>query len=389
MSPRALPLGMALAALLAASAEAAVKPITLGAGDFPGVAVDDAGGAYIAWRGPQDAARKRPLMFCRVPKGATACVGGARALPLPNSIDARPFVFVSGARVLVLASAVENTAGEVVYLTTSGDGGATFGPARSVGQLGSLSDAVAGPGDTISFVTTWASNLRFVNIPADATTIVPRYAQMSVPDSELDFGTVGLDGATPFVLLHDFAGNAAWRRFVSGDLNNDANWTAMSTPGYLGESPHLSSGPLGLFAAGRIKPPSLRPAVLKFAGSGFAAPATIDTTTSGNPIVAQDAGKRLHAIYGSSKLRYAFSDNGTTWKTQVLVDEVVVGAAERRRRARPLRRRRLLERHLPRHRPARAARHEHGHGRSRALQDVADRRRQRDADRPEGLRPAS
>ena len=56
----------------------------------------------------------------------------------------------------------------------------------------------------------------------------------------------------------------------------------------------------------------------KFAGSGFSAPATIDTT-SANPVIGQDAGKRLHAVYGSFDLKHAVSDNGTAWQAETLV----------------------------------------------------------------------
>jgi hypothetical protein len=301
-----------------ATAAAVVTPLTLGPGDFPGVAVDGAGTAYVAWKGPRTT---NALMFCRVARSAGACDGGARALPLPGPTTARPFVFVTGNRVLVLASAFQNTSGDTIFLTTSNDGGTTFGPAVSLGYLGSLQDAVAGPGDTISFVTYWSGNARFQNVPISATGPEPTYATLSTSGNEFDFPAVDLDGVAPFVLLHNPNGDAVWRRWKgTGSFNDAANWTTASTPGYLGEEPGLTGGPLGLFAIGRIKPPSLRPAVLKFAGSGFATPATIDATASGNPVVEQDAAKRLHAVYGSLKLRYAYSDNGTAWKVQDLVD---------------------------------------------------------------------
>ena len=101
-------------------------------------------------------------------------------------------------------------------------------------------------------------------------------------------------------------------------MNDEANWSAASTPGYLGEEPGLAGGPLGLFASGRLGPTSTRPVVRRFAGSGFSAPATIDTT-SANPVIGQDAGKRLHAVYGSFDLKHAVSDNGTAWRAETLV----------------------------------------------------------------------
>lgn len=308
------------AALLpAASASAAVTPLTLGKGDYPSVGVDTAGNAYVVWNGPR-VANVSPLMFCRVSTGASACDGGARALEVPGSSESRPFVFVSGQRVLVAQSRfAADPAVRGVYLITSADGGATFGLARNVGDLGLMLDAVAGPGDTISFVTSSAVNLRFQNVAADATVPAPTYATLSPGGgSALRLGAVDLDGGTPFVLLYDAAGNAAWRRHNGGDPNDAASWSATSTPGYLGEEPGLAGGPLGLFASGRLGPTSTRPIVRRFAGSGFAAPVTIDTT-SANPVIGQDAGKRLHAVYGAFDLKHAVSDNGTTWKAETLV----------------------------------------------------------------------
>jgi hypothetical protein len=304
----------------AAAASAATTPITLGQGQSPGVAVDAAGTAYAAWRGPDQTGVGNPLLFCRLPKSATACDGGARTLSAPGSGDSQPFVFVSGTRVLVLQSRFLSSGGPAVYLLSSNDGGATFGPAQNVGNLGTLQDAVAGPGDTISFVTTYAVNLRFANISANAPAPAPRYANLSSPDDQRDLGVVGLHDGAPFVLLYDgFNGDAAWRRWKgSGDMNDEANWSAASTPGYLGEEPDLASGPLGLFAGGRQGPSSTRPVVRRFEGAGFAAPAVIEDT-SANPSIAQDPGGRLHAAYGSSDRKHAYSDDGVSWKVETLV----------------------------------------------------------------------
>jgi hypothetical protein len=83
--------------------------------------------------------------------------------------------------------------------------------------------------------------------------------------------------------------------------------------------------------------PSLAPAVFKFAGAGFAAPAAIDTRASANPVVEQDAGKRMHAVYPNAELghehriAHAVSDNGTIWREETLVTDA--GAADRARLA--------------------------------------------------------
>lgn len=295
--------------LLAATAQAkAATPITLGEGSLAGVALDGSGTAHVAWQG----AGAHPLQYCRVPTGASACDGGVKTLVASGS-DYQPSVLVVGGRIVVLHNRRD------VEMLTSSDGGTTFGPVRTLGDQELLLDAVAGPGDTISYVGEFSNNLRFHNVGLDATGPTA-FATLSPPNSALDFGAVDLDGATPFVLLHDSSGNAAWRRYKgSGDLNSEANWTTTSTPGYLGEEPGLSGGPLGLFATGRLSASSTRPVVRRFEGSGFGDPVVIDAQASANPTVAQDPGRRLHAVYGSSDLRHAYSDDGRAWTVERLV----------------------------------------------------------------------
>jgi len=299
-------------------AAAAVTPLTLGKGDFPSVAVGGDGTAHVAWRGPSDGSNVSQLMFCRVPKGASACAGGARALPVPGTGESRPFVLPYERGIVVVQSRLSNDpAVRGLYVIISTDGGATFGTAYKAADVGLLLDAVGGPGSTVSAVGSYASNLRYVNF-AFGIPETP-FATLSSPGTG-DLGAVALlNAATPFVLLYDGSGNAAWRHYDgSGDLNDEANWSAASTPGYLGEQPGLAHGTLGLFATGRLGPTSTRPAVRKFAGTGFAAPSTIDTT-SANPVIAEDGGKRLHAVYGGFDLRHAVSDNGTAWRAETLV----------------------------------------------------------------------
>src|SRR5687768_10530107 len=64
----------ALALLPAASASAAVTPITLGKGSVPGVAVDANGTAHVAWH--PDVNGDAPLKYCKVSRGARTCDGG-------------------------------------------------------------------------------------------------------------------------------------------------------------------------------------------------------------------------------------------------------------------------------------------------------------------------
>jgi hypothetical protein len=90
-----------LAAALGAPAGAlAAAPLTIGSGHKPGVAVDGAGTAYIAWYGPES--KVTSLHFCRLPRGAGAC-DVASTIAAPGTTLSRPFVTVDGTTVRVVS----------------------------------------------------------------------------------------------------------------------------------------------------------------------------------------------------------------------------------------------------------------------------------------------
>ena len=122
----------AIAAIAAVAAPAAAGAVTIGPANVfgaPGVAVDAAGTAYIAWRGPE--AGLGSLQFCRLPRGAAAC-DVRSAIPAPGDTVTRAFVVVSGARVVVLQYRYGVEVG--MYAFTSTDRGVTFGPALRSGR---------------------------------------------------------------------------------------------------------------------------------------------------------------------------------------------------------------------------------------------------------------
>ena len=82
-----------LAAMLVAVPAHASTATTVGRGYAPGVAVDAAGTAYIAWVGEE--AGTTSLNFCRLPRGAAAC-DVAHPIVTPATALHRPFVTVSG-----------------------------------------------------------------------------------------------------------------------------------------------------------------------------------------------------------------------------------------------------------------------------------------------------
>ncbi|MDX6224600.1 MAG: hypothetical protein QOE64_976, partial [Frankiales bacterium] len=92
-----LAVAMVLVGLVAPATGAA---FTIGVGSQPGVAVDAAGTAYVAWNqtGRPDPV---PLEFCKIPRGATSCTPAT--LTVPGTVQRAPFVFVRGTRVIVVS----------------------------------------------------------------------------------------------------------------------------------------------------------------------------------------------------------------------------------------------------------------------------------------------
>ena len=90
--------GALLVALVLPTAARAVSPLTIGTGHKPGVAVDAAGTAYIAWYGGESTSSS--LQFCRLPRGASACAQRGQIATSQDSLS-RPFVTVSGSAVRI------------------------------------------------------------------------------------------------------------------------------------------------------------------------------------------------------------------------------------------------------------------------------------------------
>ena len=121
---------------------------TIGHGFGPGLAVDAAGTAYIAWSG---SANRAPLRFCRLPRGASAC-DIAHAIVAPGTTTSRAFVVVSGSRVVVIQYRYGATAVTGLYEFTSTNRGASFKAGVLVGTI-PFYEAVPGPGATMSGAT--------------------------------------------------------------------------------------------------------------------------------------------------------------------------------------------------------------------------------------------
>ena len=120
--------------VVALAAPSAAEASAIGRGFGPGVAVDVAGTAYIAWSGPESPAAS--LQFCRLPRGATRC-DVAHAIAAPGTTTSRAFVTVSGSRVVVVQYRYPFTGTDApgLYEFVSTNGGRSFAAGRVVGTI--------------------------------------------------------------------------------------------------------------------------------------------------------------------------------------------------------------------------------------------------------------
>jgi hypothetical protein len=307
--------------LLAPAGAGAASSLTIGAGHKPGVAVDGAGTAYIAWYGPES--NVTSLHLCRLPRGAAAC-DVSTTIAAPGTTLSRPFVTVDGSTVRVVSYRYGLTGArfDEIWEFTSTDGGASFDAGHAIG-IAPFDEAVRGPGDTLSVATNAESEgLVVQNVPLGAGTAGEAHAVLST-DHPYN-GTVGLvDANTPLVVFADGSSLAQFRRYSgAGSLNDPASWTPATDIGYA-DYPRLAGGPSGLFLISGTQSNAL--VVRKFNGATFTAGVRIvDVADDAQAHLAEDPGGRLHAVFGRNtaaglELDYAASDNGVAWQSGPLL----------------------------------------------------------------------
>jgi hypothetical protein len=321
---------LAFALMSASAASASI----VGAGARPGLTVDAAGTAYVAWNGPEST--NSTLRFCRLRRGATACDAGVGVvLPAPATTTSvyRPFVIVSGDHVVVVQFRYP-TSGSLpagLYRFNSTNRGATFAAPVVVGSV-AFEEAVAGPSDTLSGVPL-NSSMFFQNVVLSGSAPVNSDGSSAVGRAELstthlNYASVGLiDAATPLAMFTN-GDDAQFRRYNGGDLNAIASWGPPTGIGFA-SYPKLAGGPSGLFVlAGDVN------GVLfarKWNGSTFGAPAAIGPGSTPSKHLFQDAAGRLHAVFQRDsanplQIVHAVSDDGLTWRSGTVVKQDIATA---------------------------------------------------------------
>jgi hypothetical protein len=339
--PRLIAGFIVLGSLLVASpAQAAVTIGPATVYSAPGVAVDPAGTAYIAWRGPESGPGS--LQFCRLPRGASQC-DIRKALPAPGDTVNPAIVVVSGNILAIFQWRYGAESG--MYRFVSTDRGATFGPAERVGTV-PFDDATFGPttdvitGVTNAFTTTGA--IQSVSL-AESPPVPSSYVAFS-PGHPYNGTIAYLGGGTMLAAFTTGSDQAQFRvysyLFGSTGPNDPANWTPPVNLGVArypsvaaGPAPAGFSGPIGYLVATDA---ANRVFARRYNNQGFGPPVTIGTDASAPSVDAIDdsyPGNRLHVAYvhpdaDGLQLIHAVSDDGEHWRSGSLLEQSEGGIAD-------------------------------------------------------------
>ena len=309
---RAVVLACVAVAVSAVPAHAA-RPVLLGQGADPGVAVDASGTAYVAYNG-EYADPGQPLMFCAWPRGARGCT--PRALIADNaSPSAQPALVHAGAPGAVTIVSSRDT----LQSLSSVDGGATFGAPAALGSA-TFFDGAFGPDGRLGLTYRRLGVVDFYERslagPADASAHVELNRGWAVRSE------VGWAGSRPVVVsgAAGSEGTAVTTWSGQGDVHDPAMWTP---PRRLGKSVYyaMASGPRGLFLAQQVGAFRERVVVRKFNGNSFGRSRRVPAGRLGlagiiGVALAQDATGRMVAVWHSSprnRLEYSASRTGRRW----------------------------------------------------------------------------
>lgn len=218
------------AAVLAGAAPAAAAPGFLGTGHDPGVAVDRAGTAHVAWL--TDTGETGAVEYCRVPRGKRACAARV-AIPLENDGFGKVQVLLPRPGVVqIVAPLLDPTP-----LLTSVDGGSTFAR-RDLGKLPAVEKALYGPGDFISIVS-GSGPAAFGRWAPDGSG--PGHLPVSFGSATESLSTALAPFGSGYALFFSGLGTRSVLFNGVGDPNLQQNWV---------EGPRLGQGRLDVAAAG-------------------------------------------------------------------------------------------------------------------------------------------
>ena len=304
---------LALVGLMALPVAAPARSYRLGKGYSPAIAVAKDGTAHVAWF--QNGGEIDRLRYCRIPQGATAC-GKTRTFKGTGDADYRswrPFVFVRGQEVTLLATFDRRQAPPVVYdhrVVISENGGDSFGTPYVVGDPDRAGqEDAASDGSGFSLL---GENAVFTGTPIGGPPIEERSVELDTlvkgPRAPLDPSVALVDNKEPIVtadlgsdtVVFRPPGLSALRAVLVGAWKQAPRLTDQIQAS-------LAGGPGGVYAMLIGTPGDTCPCRYVFRrwnGTRFAKPfdrlrdfSGTGASTGGNHDLFQDASGRLHAVW--------------------------------------------------------------------------------------------
>lgn len=218
----------------------------------PNVAVDDNGTGHFAWDVDRPYPETDPLVYCRVPRGATACQATQR-FTLPLEAFGNPVVLTPAPGQVILLAHRCCGGGQGNYAVVSTDGGTTFAPPHLIsGDQIEIADAVYGPGEgAVSLVDDVVSGgTHYQAAPLDGYTEATANVGDGPGPQGYD-GTIGFPSPTTPLVAFDDLTTGFFRLWSGhGDVNDLATWQPTQTIGPVTDL-RIATGIKGVVLMGR------------------------------------------------------------------------------------------------------------------------------------------
>lgn len=291
----------------------------VGLGINPGVLLDDAGNAVVAWQ----TGSNYDVQACVLPARARAC-GVTVNVPFPGSGygKSRVSVLMPAPNTIDLVVPRTNLPGSATFLARSTDGGRSFGPAAQISDTG-FEQAVLTPDGRVALAGAGA----FLTAGVVHSNGADRATQGASMGETLDglFSDIAGNGSEVFAAGSYSTGAQVFRLAAGADPSSPASWQkVIDHPA--GRQPELAGGPKGLVML--LEPVGQTPRGLfavRFVGPNVTPPVTVNSTGALNNDfeLNQNATGRLTALWTEGlpyHLSYTTSvDGGVLWSSEAAV----------------------------------------------------------------------
>ena len=308
---------LAASLVLAPAASGAARPVDIGNGSFPDVAVDPQGSTHIVWDEHENLPTGDTIGYCRDPQPDGRCAIKTTIDAPAEAIGRSTYVFApSPDRIIIVTHRCCSPDATLAYVSTTG--GNSFSDAVTIGNL-DAEDGVLGADDAFYGVDTGGRVQRMPLSGPQVTSQAILNAGFPVPTgSSIAF----LSGGRPIKASADGDNTSVSSYKGTGDVNDAANWDGPTPITPPGSDPHLASSAGATMMIHRVGSPGELHAV-KLDGT-----APVTTLSTQDPIQADltaNAGDRFTAAWvengvAPNEVRIASSTDGTNWgKVQTIL----------------------------------------------------------------------